>query len=150
MYSLKILLALFIVALSTGILRAQETKTINGRIISEGLEPLPKAIIYSMDTTALGSTDTDGYFQIKVPVRTNDLLLGFIGMEWTSVKIKDDCQYLEMIMMTDVIYDFISIKKINRKRHKRLKLLPKMHQKAYEQGIFKSSNSCVCYVFKKY
>src|SRR5690606_28677449 len=118
MNNMKVLLTLFSVVLSVCILNAQETKTISGRIISEDLELLPGAKIYDMDTTVLGSTDLDGYFKIQAPVETSELLLGFIGMEWTSVKI-NNCQNLEMVVMTDVIYDFIPIKKINRKRHKR-------------------------------
>lgn len=149
MNNMKVLLTLFSVVLSVCILNAQETKTISGRIISEDLELLPGAKIYDMDTTVLGSTDLDGYFKIQAPVETSELLLGFIGMEWTSVKI-NNCQNLEMVVMTDVIYDFIPIKKINRKRHKRFKKLPKKHLEAYEQGIFKSSVPCVSYVFKKY
>jgi hypothetical protein len=150
MNNMKAFLIFFIIVLSASILSAQETKVIKGRIISEDLELLPKAMIYNMDTIVLGSTDLDGYFKIEVPVETNKLLLGFIGMEWTLVKIENNCQNLEMIMMTDVIYDFIPIKRINSKRHKRFKELPKKYLEAYGQGIFISSVPCVSYVFKKY
>jgi len=149
MSNIKTLLILFIV-LSANILSAQENKVIKGRIISEDLELLPGATIYNMDTIALSSTDLSGYFKIEVPVETNKLLIGFIGMEWTLVKIEDDCQNLEIIMMPDVIYDFITIKRINTKRYKRFKELPKKHLEAYEQGIFKTSAPCVSYVFTKY
>lgn len=147
---MKALLTFFNIVIITSILGAQETKTINGRIITENLEPVPKAIIYNMDTTILGSTDLNGYFNIEVPTETNELLLGFIAMEWTSVKVNDNCQNLELIIMLDVIYDFISIKKINKKRYKRFKEIPKKHLQAYEQGIFKSITPCVTYVFTKY
>ncbi len=147
---MKALLNLLLIILSTSIFSAQETKTITGRIISEDLEPIPKAKIYNMDTITLGSTDVDGYFKIEVPAETTELLLGFIAMEWASVKIGDNCQNLEMIMMVDVIYDFTPIKKINKKRYNRFKKLPKMHLQAYEQGVFKSSTPCVSYVFKEY
>jgi hypothetical protein len=150
MNSLKTLIVLFIVVLSTSVLNAQDTKMIKGRVISEDLEILPGAKIYNMDTTVLGSTDGDGYFEIEVPVETNELLLGFIGMEWTPVKIEGDCKNLEMIIMADVIYDFIPIKRINKRRQKRFKQLPKKHKEAYEKGIFKSGNPCVCYVFTEY
>lgn len=149
MSNMKALLTLLNIILSVSFLNAQETKTITGRIISEDLEILPEAKIYDMDTTVLGSTDLHGYFKIQVPVETSELLLGFIAMEWTSVKI-NSCQNLEMIIMTDVIYDFIPIKKINRKRHKRFKKLSTKHLEAYEQGIFKSRVPCVSYIFKKY
>lgn len=146
---MKMLFAFVSIVLSVSIVSAQETKTIKGRIISENLELLPGAKIYDMDTTVIGSTDLDGYFEIQVPVETNELLLGFIAMEWTTIKI-NNCQNLEMIIMSDVIYDFISIKKINRKRHKRFKNLSKKHLQAYERGIFKSKVPCISYVFKKY
>jgi len=147
---MKSLLSFLIILLSVSIISAQETKTITGRIISEDFEPIPKATIYSMDTITLGTTDVDGYFKIEVPEETKELLLGYIAMEWMSVKIGVDCQNLEMIMMVDVIYDYISTKKINKKRYKRFKKLPKIHLLAYEQGIFNSSIPCVSYVFKKY
>jgi len=150
MNSLKALIVLYIVVMSTPVLNAQHSKKIKGRVISEDLEILPGTKIYNMDTTVLGSTDRDGYFEIEVPIETNELLLGFIGMEWTSAKIEDDCQNLEIIIMADVIYDFIPIKKINRKRKKRFRQLPKKHKEAYEKGIFKSSDLCVCYVFIEY
>lgn len=150
MLNMKALLNLLIIILSTSILSGQETKTITGRIISEDFEPIPKAIIHNMDTITLGSTDVDGYFNIEVPVETKELLLGFVAMEWTSVKIRDNCQNLEIIMMADVIYDYISIKKINQKRYKRFKKLPKMHLQAFEQGIFKFCTPCISYIFKEY
>jgi hypothetical protein len=146
---MKVILAFYILVLSFNTLSAQETKKIKGRIISENLELLPKANIYDMDTSVLGLTDMDGFFQIEVPSETDKLLLGFIGMEWMSVKIEDDCQNLEMIIMADVIYDFMTPKKIARKRKKRFKQLPKKHTEAYEKGIFQSSEPCVCYVFKE-
>lgn len=147
---MKALFNIFIIILFANSISAQETKTIRGRIISEDLEPIPEAIICNMDTITLGSTDVNGYFTIEVPVETKELLLGFIAMEWTSVKIRDNCQYLEMIMMVDVIYDYISISKINKKRHRRFKKLPKTHLQAYEKGIFKSSTPCVSYIFNEY
>lgn len=149
MRNMKEILAFLIVVLSVSTLSAQETKIIKGRIISENLESLPKANIHDMDTTVLGSTDMDGYFEIEVPTETDKLLLGFIGMEWMTVKIEDDCQNLEMIIMSDVIYDFMPIKRINKKRKKRFKQLPEKHKEAYEKGLFKSSYPCVCYVFKE-
>ena len=85
---MKAILPIFSIILFTSILCAQESKTITGRIISEDLEPIPKAMIYNMNTTILGTTDVDGYFKIEVPIETNELLIGFIAMEWTSVKIQ--------------------------------------------------------------
>jgi hypothetical protein len=147
---MKNLLSLIFILLFSSILSAQESRTITGRIISEDLEPIPMAIIYSVDTIQLGITDINGYFNIEIPVRLKELLIGFVGMEWTSIVMTDKCQNLELIMMVKVIYDFISIKKINKKRFKRFKELPNKYLHAYEEGIFRSSSPCVSYVFKRY
>lgn len=143
----KALFKFIVVVLSASVLSAQETSRITGRVISEDFELLPGVKIHDKDTTLLGSTDLDGYFKMEVPIGTNQLLLGAIGMEWTSIKIENDCRNLEIIVMLHVIYDFISAKRENKKRQKRFKQLPKKHKEAYEKGIFKSSDLCVCYVF---
>lgn len=71
-------------------------------------------------------------------------------MEWTTIKISDTCSYLEVIMMHCVIYDYITIKKINKKRFKRFRSLNKIHLKAYKQGLFKYREPCVSYIFEEY
>lgn len=149
MSSLKILLVFISIALPIGILSAQETKTLKGRIISEDFELLPGIKIHDKDTSFLGYSDRDGYFEFKVPVSTSELLLGFIGMEWTTVKIVNNCDNIEIFMMSDVIYDFIPAKRIDKKRYKRFKKLPKKHSEAHKKGIFKSKAPCVSYTFTK-
>ena len=138
------------IILTSKVINAQDTKLITGRIISEDLELIPGMKIHSMDSALLGSTDIDGYFKIEAPIETSELLLGAVGMEWTSIKIEDDCQNLEMVAMVHVIYDFITLKKENRKRRKRFKQLAKKHKGAHEQGIFKSGEPCVCYMFNEF
>ena len=103
-----------------------------------------------MDTTLLGVADMEGYFEIEVPYQTRELLLGYVGMEWTTVKLEENCDNIEMIIMNAVIYDFMTIEKINKKRCKRFKNLPKVHSKANEQGLFETKEPCVHYIFKKW
>lgn len=149
MSNIKKILTVFIVVLHVSTLSAQETKRIKGRIVSENLELLPGANIHDLDTTLLGSTDLDGYFEIEVPSETDRFLVGFIGMEWMTVEPKDDCQNLEMILLSAVIYDFIPLKRVNKKRKKRVRQLPRIHKDAYKNGYFESSTPCVCYMFKE-
>ena len=149
MNRVSVLLHFVTLLLFCSIVNAQNTKMIKGRVLDEELELLPGAEIYTLDTVVLGSTDLEGYFNIKVPAETNELLLGALGMEWVPLKVKKGCQNLEIIVMIDVIYDFISAKSERRKRHRRFKRLPKKHLEAYEQGLFKSEKPCVCYVFRE-
>lgn len=126
---------------------AQETTTIQGRIISEDFEVLPGVKIFNKDTVLLGLSDIDGYFKIEATNKQSELLLNFIAMEWTSIKVQENCQNLEMFVMLYVIYDWMPRNKINRKRRKRFKRLPNKHLEAYEKGIFTSTAPCVSYIY---
>ncbi|AHW62336.1 hypothetical protein FH5T_19840 [Draconibacterium orientale] len=115
---------------------------IHGRIITEDLEELPGVWIQNRDTLLIGKTDLNGYFKIEIPPETNKLLLSFIGMEWTIINLKQNCDIIEVVMMYDVIYDFMASRKVNRLRLKRFKELPKLHRAAYENGIFLTEEQC--------
>lgn len=143
--SLILLVSFFSVCL----LSAQNTKTLTGRVISEELDILPQGKVYDKDTTVLGVTDSEGYFKINVPAETNELLFKYISMEWTQVRFENDCSNLEIIIMLDGNYDFISARSERRKRYKRFKRLPEKHLEAYGQGLFKSEKPCLCYVFRE-
>ena len=66
--------------------------TIRGKVI--GAEPgddrgvydeffvIPKATILSGDSINLGTTDENGLFEIKIPSHVNELLFGWIAMDW--------------------------------------------------------------------
>jgi hypothetical protein len=128
-----------------------QVRTITGRVIDgNDLTPMPEVKIQNSDTTKLGMTDRNGNFQIELPNGTTELVLIFIGMERTSIKVPADCSNLEIIMMPDVIYDFITINKENRKRYRRFKDLSNKHRQAHEKGVFASHAPCFAYVFSKH
>jgi hypothetical protein len=52
--------------------------------------------------------------------------------------------------MYDVIYDFMSARKIDRLRRKRFEKLPVIHQQAYEKGFFKTKTPCYNQAFNSY
>ena len=76
-----------------------QTRTITGRVISEDLEPLPMVYIQNSDTLLLGKTNMDGRFTISIPQETGRLLFDHLGMEWTEIKLKKDCDTVEVVMM---------------------------------------------------
>jgi hypothetical protein len=98
----------------------------------------------------LGMTDSAGNFEIQFPPDKEELLVSFIGMEWTSIKVPSNCNYLEIIMMNDANYDFMSIRKENKNRSKRVKSLQTKHHQAHENGTFNNNAPCFTYIFKKY
>jgi hypothetical protein len=128
-----------------------QMKTITGKVVDEfDLIGIPGVQIQSKDTVLLTKTDMKGNFKIDIPSSTDSLLLGFVGMEWTLIKVPENCENLEIIMMYDANYDFITINQLNRKRYRRFRNLSNKHQEAFRNGMFKNEKPCFEYVFKKY
>lgn len=119
-----------------------QSRNIQGRVISEDFEVLPEVRIQNIDTILIGKTDIDGYFKINIPRETDKLLLSWIGMEWTTIQIPKNCDTLEIIMMYDGTYDFMSSRKIDNLRRKRFNKLSELHIKAFNKGIFKTEKPC--------
>jgi len=119
-----------------------QTRTIIGRVISEDLEPLPGLDIESINNISLGKTDMDGRFKISIPKETDSLLFRYVGMEWTDIKLKNECDTIEVVLMYDAIYDFMTSRKIDRLRKKRFDNLPKIHSDAVKNGLFENNNIC--------
>lgn len=110
------LLILLLSLLSIPFLSNGQIRTITEKVTDEfDLTPMPEVRIHNRDTVLLGTTDAKGDFNIELTTGMDELLLTFIGMELTSVKVPVDCNHAEIIMMVDVIYDFITLRKENRK-----------------------------------
>lgn len=150
MCHLNAFLILLATVLSLGTARAQSTKTLTGRILSDRLEGVPKADICAQDTTVIGTTDMDGYFKIAVSVNTDTLLFRAVGMGWATVNLSGDCSNLEVILLYASTYDFMSVRRVNRQEFRRFKHLPHLHQQAYEKGLFKSRAPCAAPIFTKW
>jgi hypothetical protein len=119
-----------------------QTRTIIGRVISEDFESLPMLDIRDSDSLLLGKTDMDGRFKISISQETDSLMLRYLGMEWTDIGLKKDCDTVEVVMMYDVIYDFMTSRKIDRLRKKRFDNLPTLHSDAVKNGLFENNNIC--------
>jgi hypothetical protein len=127
-----------------------QNRIIIGRVISEDLEPLPGLDIENSDNLLVGKTDMDGRFKISLPQETDSLLFRYIGMEWTYIKLKKDCDTVEVVVMYDVIYDFITLKKVDRLRKKRFDNLSNIHSDALKNGLFENNNICYERAFIEY
>jgi hypothetical protein len=119
-----------------------QTRTIIGRVISEDLESLPMLDIRDSDSLLLGKTDMDGRFKISIPQETDSLMFRYIGMEWTDIRLKEDCDTIEVVMMYHAIYDFMTSRKIDRLRKKRFDNLPYLHSDAIKNGLFNHNQMC--------
>jgi len=89
--------------------RNSDQGVIEGYVLSSSLEPIPYANI-TMNNFSLGTiSDSNGYYRLKVPVASFDLLVTYIGFETMMVKgakpgrmnlILEESKMTEMSMVT--------------------------------------------------
>lgn len=137
----KILIFFIVLSVSICSLYSQD-KTIKGRVISEDFEILPGVSIMINDTVEVGRTDLKGFFQIDIPISEKKIIFVFVGMESTTIELVDKCDKIEVVMMSIHSYDFMTLKRAERKRKKRYKKLPEIHKQAFEKGIFETEYAC--------
>lgn len=147
---MKITIILILAVLISSLNLNGQTRIISGRVISEHLEPLPGLDIENSDNVFLGKTDMDGRFKISIPQETDSLLFRYIGMEWTDIKLKKDCDTVEVVMMYAGTYNFMPSKKIDRFRKKRFDNLLNLHSEAVKNGLFEKFNICYGRDFEVY
>lgn len=116
--------------------------TLKGRIIAEDLEVLPEVKITNQKNELIGVTDIEGKFEISIPNEVLILNISLVGMEPTIIELSANCNFLEVVVMIETLYDFISLKKVDRLRMKRFKKLPEIHKEAFEKGLFKTDKAC--------
>ena len=127
-----------------------QTKKIKGRVISEDFEILPIVSIMIKDTIEVGRTDENGFFFTDIPVTEKKITLWVLGMEPTAIELVSQCDNIEVVMMTAYIYDFMTLRRAERKRKKRYKRLIEIHKQAFEKKIFETEYACYNRQFESY
>lgn len=145
---LFILLPLFLIISSPKIFG--QDRVIQGRVVSEHLEPLPMVSIANHRNESIGKTDMDGRFKIAVTQVVDSLLFSFIGMEWAEIKLKQDCEVVEVVMMYDMTYCFYKPRKVDRLRKGRFENLTNIHADALKKGLFEQTIICYDREFKSF
>jgi hypothetical protein len=141
------LILLFLILLSSD--QFGQTRIIHGRILDEDLEFTPSVLIQINDTLLIGQSDSTGRFKIEIPEKTDKLLFRWVGMEPTIIKLANNCDTVEFIMMFAVHYDFISNDEVDKLRFKRFKKLPKLYKDAIKRGLFIKQSICYDQLFIK-
>lgn len=130
-----------------------QTKTLRGKVIlsepsyEKGVDSefllAPDAKVFSEDTLELGTSNKNGIFEIEVPENTYKIYVGWVAYDWEVIELSDTCEQLEIVLIPEVIYDFVTFKRANKLRKKhREKWLPELYQQASEQGFISSENPC--------
>ena len=147
---MKIKYVIIILILFLGFFVNGQNRSVSGKVISEDLEPLAGVQIRNSDNELVGETDFDGQFKILISQKNDSLLFFYTGMEITDIKLKEDCENVEVIMMHDVIYDFMKPNKIDRLRKKRYDKLDELYLLAIDKKLFQNNNICYDRVFKSH
>jgi len=142
MKTIKIFL-IFIFFVSINFTDTYAQRNIKGRIIEESLDELIAVKVFDFNNNLLGETDFNGFFDVIIPNESNWLKLAYIGLEIANIKLSDSCNYVEIILLPDTHYDFMSSQKIDRLRKKEFDKLSQLHLEAIKKGIFK--NEMICY-----
>ncbi len=137
----RLLIICILLVVSASSLYAQH-KTIKGRVVDDNLEPLPHVSIVINNTIEVGKTDTNGFFQIEVPVSIKKVLFSAVGLEATAIELTAKCNDVNVVMLLTGTYDFITLRKVDKLRMRKFKKLPKLHKEAFKKGIFKTDNIC--------
>lgn len=120
-----------------------QVRIIKGMVITEDFERLPEVRIKINDSVVVGMTNMEGEFKIEIPARTKQLSLSYIGMEEAPIKLKDDCDILEVIMLYGGgCYFGCSSRKVARLEKKHFNELPGLFLKAYNKSLFTTKHPC--------
>jgi hypothetical protein len=85
----------------------------------------------------------DGNFKFKLSPEIKNLEFYFIGMTTEKMVIRENCDTIELIMLDEATYCFISLKAAERKiKRNRKRKLPNLYAEAYKRGVFNNLQSC--------
>ena len=120
-----------------------QNRIIKGIVVDEyDLEALIGVSILINDSIDVGVTGVDGCFNFETSLPVYKLSFGYVGFERADLMLSEDCNNIEVVMILDSTYDFMSYRKINKERRKLYKQLPFLHKNAYEKGIFQTPEPC--------
>ena len=145
----KLLILFIVISVSISSVYSQNN-TIKGKVISDQFDILPGVFIMINDTVKVGTTDLDGFFKLDIPTSVKKISFKYVGVDPTTIEFLDKCDKIEVVIMLTSTYDFITLKRAERKRKKRYKKLPEIHKQAFEKGIFETEYACYKREFEPY
>ncbi|QNF33651.1 hypothetical protein HUW51_13305 [Adhaeribacter swui] len=130
-----------------------QTKLIRGKVINSNFPSenniaehefwkAPNAVVIGNDSIKLGTADQDGIFELEVLANIQTFTIGWIGMYPEEIELTGDCDYFEIILLPDAIYDFVTPRKEERLRKRDRKRLSELYQEAYKRGMFNQEKPC--------
>ena len=90
--------------------------TCKGTVVDENGEPVIGAGIVITNGKAVGTSDIDGHFAVKVPENTNTLTFSYVGYESNIVKARPDMGTIRMQPSTELLNDVVVTQSLARTR----------------------------------
>lgn len=120
-----------------------QERIITGKVIGQDLTEFPGVVIMTSDLKVIDTTDFNGNFEFNYSENIQKIELIFPMTQKEEIELTVNCNRIEIILLEEWIYDYVSLKRAERKKQRdRKRILPKLYTKAYESGIFKSKKSC--------
>ena len=141
MNTIKICIIIYLISLNFTQIYGQ--KNVKGRIIDDNLEGIIGVqIIDKKNNIDFGQANSRGFFNIVIPNGINKLSFIQLGYEFADIEISDSCNYIEVILLPESHYDFMSSRKIDKLRKKEFDKLQQLHLTAFGKGIFTKETIC--------
>jgi hypothetical protein len=141
MKTIKVFLILYLISMN--FIQIYGQRNMKGRIIDGSLDGIMGAQIMDKNNNiGLGQADSIGFFNIVIPNGINKLGFIQLGYEFANIEISDSCNYIEVILLPDLHYDFMSSRKIDKHRKKEFDKLLQFHLNAFRKGIFTKKTIC--------
>lgn len=110
---------------------------ITGQVLDQDLIELPGVFIMTSDSKVIDTTDFNGRFSFKFTPEIKKIKFVSFMVQPEEIEVSDNCNHIEIILLNEWIYDFVSLKTAERKRKRdRKRMLPKLYAQAYEKGLF--------------
>ena len=126
-----------------------QSRTVNGLVLDEEMTPLWYVSIYINDRDKVGETDSNGKYEITIPVGVDSVIFRGVGYEPLLVRLAPECNRVEAIMIPARTYDFMSPAKVDRKRRRYFDKISKLYPVAVQKGLFASAPPCYQAIFQR-
>jgi len=133
---IKYFLVFFMLFLSYNFVYSQN-RVISGMVVDDSPElyPIIGVSVIINDSINITETGVDGSFQFETSLPVYKLSFSLVNYERVDLMLLEKCNIVDVVMITDATYDFMSYRKINKERRKNTRnfqsYIKKRMRKAY-------------------
>ncbi len=95
---------------------AADMITCKGMVVDENDEPIIGASIVITEGRALGTTDVDGQFSVRVAADTKSLTISYVGYDKRTVRVASDMGTIKLEVSSEILNDVVVTQSLARTR----------------------------------